>query len=65
MFKDPSWTTAFDTKEEQAAATRTKLFNELAANRTRVLRYHLPFPGIGHIAKEMTTWRQSENCEKK
>jgi glyoxylase-like metal-dependent hydrolase (beta-lactamase superfamily II) len=52
MFKNPSWTLAFDTDEALAAATRKKLFQELAANRSRVLGYHLPFPGVGHIAKE-------------
>jgi glyoxylase-like metal-dependent hydrolase (beta-lactamase superfamily II) len=57
MFKDPSWSVAFDTDEGLAAATRKKLFEELAANRSRVLGYHLPFPGIGHIAKDGIGYR--------
>jgi glyoxylase-like metal-dependent hydrolase (beta-lactamase superfamily II) len=52
MFKNPSWTVAFDTDPALAADTRKKMFNEFAGNRTRVLAYHLPFPGVGHVAKE-------------
>ena len=57
MFKNPAWTVAFDTDEDQAAATRKKLFAEFAANRSRVLGYHLPFPGIGHVVKDGTGYR--------
>jgi glyoxylase-like metal-dependent hydrolase (beta-lactamase superfamily II) len=57
MFKNPAWTVAFDTDAALAAATRKKLFAEFAANRTRVLGYHLPFPGIGHIAKDGSGYR--------
>ena len=52
MFKNPSWTVAFDTDPALAADTRKKILNELVENRTRVFAYHLPFPGIGHVAKE-------------
>jgi glyoxylase-like metal-dependent hydrolase (beta-lactamase superfamily II) len=52
MFKNPSWTVAFDTDPAMAADTRKKILNELVENRTRVFAYHLPFPGIGHVAKE-------------
>jgi len=52
MFRNPSWTVAFDTDEALAAATRKKLFEEFATNRSRVLGYHLPFHGVGHIAKD-------------
>jgi glyoxylase-like metal-dependent hydrolase (beta-lactamase superfamily II) len=51
MFKNPRWTVAFDTNPALAATTRKKLFAEFAANRTRVLGYHLPFPGIGHMLR--------------
>jgi len=55
MLKNPSWTVAFDTDPALAADTRKKILNELVENRTRVFAYHLPFPGIGHIAKERET----------
>ena len=57
MFKNPAWTVAFDTDQAMAAATRKKVFAEFAANRTRVLGYHLPFPGIGHVAKDGAGYR--------
>lgn len=57
MFKNPAWTLAFDTDETVAAATRKKLFREFSENRSRILGYHLPFPGIGHIAKEGAGYR--------
>lgn len=49
MFEHPEWTVAFDTHARQAAATRAKLFAELAAKRSRVHLFHMPFPGVGHI----------------
>jgi len=57
MFKDPSWTMSFDTDPAQAAATRKQLFAQFAANRTRILGYHLPFPGIGHVARDGNGFR--------
>jgi glyoxylase-like metal-dependent hydrolase (beta-lactamase superfamily II) len=52
MFQNPDWTIGVDTVPEQAAATRKSVFEKLAAARTRVIGYHLPFPGIGHIRKK-------------
>ena len=42
---------AYDTDPKQAAATRVKMLDMLAANRTTMLAYHFPWPGIGHVAK--------------
>jgi len=49
MFQNPNWTIGVDTMPAQAVSSRKQLFEELAASRTRVIGYHLPFPGIGHI----------------
>lgn len=51
MFADPNWAIAFDTNRKQAIASRKRIFAELAAQRTRVYGYHLPFPALGHIAR--------------
>lgn len=51
MFHNPDWTIAFDTDPKMAAAARKKIFPMLAADRARVLAYHLPWPGFGHIGK--------------
>ncbi len=58
MFAHPEWTSAFDSDPQMAAATRKKVFERAASDRTRVLGYHLPFPGIGHVraAKEGFEW---------
>jgi glyoxylase-like metal-dependent hydrolase (beta-lactamase superfamily II) len=45
----PEWSPLFDQDAEQAKTTRKKLLTELAAEKTRVLVYHFPFPGIGHV----------------
>lgn len=51
MFHNPDWTIAFDTDPKMAAAARKRIFPMLAADRARVLAYHLPWPGFGHIGK--------------
>ena len=52
MFHNPDWTIGVDSDPEQAASTRKSAFEKLAAARTRVVGFHLPFPGIGHIRKK-------------
>jgi hypothetical protein len=42
---------AYDTDPKQAAATRVKLLDTIAANKTAVMSYHFPWPGYGHIVK--------------
>lgn len=49
QFPRPDWSMAFDTRPAQASSTRRALLAEVAAQRTRVMGYHLPFPGIGHV----------------
>lgn len=40
----------FDTDPVQAAETRVRLLTTLATNRTPILAYHFPWPGIGNVA---------------
>ena len=42
---------AFDTDAKQGITTRVKALDMLAAQRMPALIYHLPWPGIGYIAK--------------
>lgn len=51
MFHNPDWTVAFDTDPQMAAAARKRVFPSLVEGRTRVFAYHLPWPGLGRIAK--------------
>lgn len=51
MFARPDWTVAFDTDPRQAASARKRTFDRIAAERLRVLGYHVPWPGLGNIRK--------------
>lgn len=42
---------AYDTDPKLAANTRVRLLEMLAANRTPVMAYHFPWPGVGHFTK--------------
>ena len=49
MFAHPEWTSAFDVDPKLGAQTRRKILDRAAADGLRILGYHLPFPGIGHV----------------
>lgn len=49
MFSHPEWTSAFDVDPGMGAQTRRKILDRAAADGLRLLGYHLPFPGIGHV----------------
>lgn len=57
MFADPGWTIAFDHDPDQAVATRRKLFAKETAQRTRLYGFHLPWPGLGHLAAAGSGYR--------
>lgn len=48
----PQLAFAYDTDGQQGARTRQRMFGMLAAQRTPILAYHFPWPGIGHLAKQ-------------
>jgi glyoxylase-like metal-dependent hydrolase (beta-lactamase superfamily II) len=49
QFLHPEWTMAYDVDPARAISTRRKLFKDAATERTLLLGYHLPFPGLGHV----------------
>lgn len=49
--RNPDWSAVFDMDGPEAAATRRKLLDMVAAERMQVAFYHAPFPATGHIAK--------------
>ena len=51
-FAHPDWRPAADHEPERAVATRRKLLERLATDRTRVIGYHLPFPGLGRVEQK-------------
>ena len=42
---------AYDTDPKQAASTRVRLLEMLAANKTPVMSYYFAWPGYGHVVK--------------
>lgn len=51
LLERPRMEFAYDSDPKQAAATRVKLLDTIAANKTPVMSYHFPWPGFGNIAK--------------
>lgn len=45
----PDWEVAFDMDKAQAAETRRRVFDMIAADRMAVAGYHMPFPGVGFV----------------
>jgi glyoxylase-like metal-dependent hydrolase (beta-lactamase superfamily II) len=51
LLEKPRMEFSYDTDPKQAADTRVKMLDMLAANKIAVLAYHYPWPGIGHVVK--------------
>ncbi|MDA9008991.1 MBL fold metallo-hydrolase [Alphaproteobacteria bacterium] len=45
----PEWVSAFDQEPDIAVATRKRLLDQVSTEKTMILGYHFPFPGLGHI----------------
>ncbi|MEM0976621.1 MAG: MBL fold metallo-hydrolase [Pseudomonadota bacterium] len=46
----PDWEVRFDADKAGAAAARRKILGMLAADKTAIIGYHLPFPGVGFVS---------------
>jgi glyoxylase-like metal-dependent hydrolase (beta-lactamase superfamily II) len=56
-FAYPGWTTSSDHQPERAATTRRKLLDRLATDRTMLIGFHLPYPGIGRVERKDGAYR--------
>lgn len=56
-FEHPMWYAGIDMNGEQAVTTRRRLLDMTATDRTAILGYHFPFPGVGHVMQEGDTHR--------
>lgn len=45
----PDWEVKFDMDKAAAAATRRRLLDMMAADKTAFVGYHMPWPGIGYV----------------
>jgi glyoxylase-like metal-dependent hydrolase (beta-lactamase superfamily II) len=48
---------AFDTDGAQGVATRLKMWDMMASERTAMVAYHFPFPGLGYVGKQGDAYR--------
>src|ERR1700757_4521471 len=51
LMEKPRMEFSYDTDPKQAAASRVKMLDMLAANKIPVMSYHYPWPGYGHVVK--------------
>lgn len=56
-FERPDWISGMDQDTDQAAQTRIGLLDQLAAEKTQLIGYHLPYPGIGFAEKHGSGYR--------
>lgn len=56
-FAHPEWRFGFDAIPELAAATRRKLFERAAAEKTKLIGYHWPYPGVGFAERKDGAFR--------
>ncbi|ADV67182.1 MBL fold metallo-hydrolase [Deinococcus maricopensis] len=56
-FQFPGQYLGFDMDKAQAAATRARLFDQLATDRTMVVGYHFAWPGVGYVQRAGNAYR--------
>jgi glyoxylase-like metal-dependent hydrolase (beta-lactamase superfamily II) len=56
-FQHPEWKPAADHVPDQAVATRRKLLDRLATDRSKLIGFHLPYPGVGIVERKDTAYR--------
>ncbi len=57
QFDNPAVTIAFDSDANEAAASRKKVFGDIAASGAMVAAAHLQFPGLGHLHAAGKSWQ--------
>ncbi len=51
------WFSAFDVVPAQVAASRRKLFEMASADKSLVMAFHFPFPGLGRAVRKDKSWQ--------
>ncbi|MFJ3473434.1 MBL fold metallo-hydrolase [Microbacterium maritypicum] len=52
LLQRPDWAFQFDYDKPAATAQRRRIYDFVESNRYKVLAYHFPFPGLGHLKKD-------------
>jgi len=53
----PEWYAVVDFTPEQLVSTRRQLLSRAMAKKARVLAFHFPFPGLGHVVQKEEGWQ--------
>jgi glyoxylase-like metal-dependent hydrolase (beta-lactamase superfamily II) len=56
-FQHPEWKPLADHVPDQAVATRRKLLDRLATDRSILIGFHLPYPGVGTVERKDRAYR--------
>lgn len=56
-FMHPEWRPVADHVPDQAVATRKMLLDRLAADKSKLIGFHLPYPGIGAVERKGGAYR--------
>ena len=56
-FAHPEWKPTADHVPDQAAETRKRLLDRLAADRSKLIGFHLPYPGVGTVERKDGAYR--------
>jgi glyoxylase-like metal-dependent hydrolase (beta-lactamase superfamily II) len=56
-FEQPHWDNLIDWDAEQGTASRLAFLDQAATDRHRVFGFHLPWPGLGHVARHGNAYR--------
>lgn len=56
-FRHPEWRPQSDHVPDLAAATRARLLDRLATERTKLIGFHLPWPGVGTVERKDRAYR--------
>lgn len=56
-FERPRWPSGSDQDQQAGIDTRLALLDRLASEKTTILGYHLPYPGIGHVEQKDSSFR--------
>jgi len=57
MFHDPNWIIGLDHHPAASVASRKRIFQKESGLKTRLFGFHLPWPGLGHVAQIGTGYR--------
>jgi glyoxylase-like metal-dependent hydrolase (beta-lactamase superfamily II) len=61
-FQHPEWRPTADHVPDQAIATRRMLLDRLAADRAKLIGFHLPYPGMGLVERKDNAYRFVPNA---